>query len=347
MTGADSAPIRDEERFDEGKVGAYLREAIPELETAIELDFAQFRGGHANLTYVVRSGDLEFVLRRPPLGDVAPGSHDMAREHRVLAVLHRVFPLAPRAIHFCDDPSIMGKPFFVMERRTGWVIRGGWPKALPDDESVKHSVGRSFAAAVAALHQVDFEALGLAGHGRPEGFVTRQVSGWTDRWIRARHDDVGDMERLAAGLAEAMPSPQRASLLHNDFKLDNTMVDESGRVTAILDWDMSTIGDPLVDLGTTLAYWEGPEEAAMIVPPDGLVLAGVLTVDEIIDGYQEQTGLDCSDIDWYRALASFRIAVIIQQIYIRYLRGQTTDERFAPLGAAVPAIAAQGLEYLG
>ena len=342
----DTAPIRSEERFDEDLVADYLRSVIPEFGPAAPIEFSQFQGGHANLTYVVRGGDLELVLRRPPLGEVAPSSHDMAREHRVLASLHQTYPLAPQAFHYCEDPSIMAKPFFVMERRTGTVIRRSWPDHLPDDEPTKRVVGESFVDAVAALHGVDYEVLGLADLGRPNGFVERQVAGWSERWGRARHEDVPDMDELAAALAENIPSPQRASLIHNDFKLDNTMVDDDGRLVAVFDWDMSTIGDPLIDLGTTLAYWDGPPEAAVVVPPDGQVLGGVISVPDIVDKYEGLTGLDCSNIDWYRGLASFRIAVILQQIHIRYLRGQTADERFALLGAVVPPLAAAGLGFL-
>ncbi len=342
----DTAPIRSEERFDEVLVADYLRSVIPEFGPVTPIEFSQFQGGHANLTYVVRGGDLELVLRRPPLGEVAPSSHDMAREHRVLASLHQTYPLAPQAFHYCEDPSIMGKPFFVMERRTGTVIRRRWPDNLPDDEPTKRVVGESFVDAVAALHGVDYKVLGLADLGRPNGFVERQVTGWTDRWGRAKHEHVPDMDDLAAALAENIPSPQRASLIHNDFKLDNTMVDDDGRLVAVFDWDMSTIGDPLVDLGTTLAYWDGPPEVAVVVPPDGEVLGGVIGVREIVDKYEALTGLDCSNIDWYRGLASFRIAVILQQIHIRYLRGQTADQRFALLGAVVPPLAAAGLGFL-
>jgi len=340
----DTSPIRDEERFDEERVGAYLQDAIPALDTSAPLEFAQFHGGHANLTYVVRSGDLELVLRRSPLGEVAPGSHDMAREHKVLAALHQSYPQAPQAFHYCSDASILGKPFFVMERRTGTVVRGRWPESLPG--GLQRTVAESFVHSIGALHQVAFEPLGLADLGRPDGFVGRQVAGWTDRWNRARDEPSPDMERLAIALADGNPAPQRASIIHNDFKLDNTMVDDAGHIVAVFDWDMSTIGDPLVDLGTTLSYWEGPDEVAVVVPPDGQVLGGVLSADEIVARYEQHTGLDCSNINWYRALASFRIAVILQQIYIRYVRGQTTDERFASLGAVVGPIAAAGLNQL-
>lgn len=345
--GGDTAPIRDEERFDEARVAAHLAAVIPEIGAAPHIEFGQFRGGHANLTYLVRAGDTEYVLRRPPLGEVAPGSHDMAREHRVLSVLYQEFPLAPRAVHYCADPGVMGKPFFVMERRRGTVIRGAWPAEVPDDDATRRHVGLGLIDALAALHGVDVAALGLSDLGRPDGFARRQVTGWSDRWERSKTDDVPDMERLRVALGARVPEPRRASLLHNDFKLDNTMVDGEGTLVAVFDWDMATTGDPLVDLGTTLSYFDGPDEVAVVVPPDRIVLGGVLDTDDLVARYQEATGLDCSDLSWYRALASFRIAVILQQIYVRYARGQTSDERFAALGSVVPVLAAAGLGHIG
>jgi aminoglycoside phosphotransferase (APT) family kinase protein len=342
----DTAPIRSEERFDEGRVAAYLSDRLPDVGPDTRIEFEQFPGGKANLTYLARIDGAEYVLRRPPLGPVAPGSHDMVREHRVLSVLHDAFALAPRAHHLCTDESVMGKPFFVMERRRGHVIRGRWPVGLDSSPAMKKTIAESMIDALASLHGVDFEAIGLGDLGRPDGFVGRQVEGWTDRWHRARKDDIPAMDELAAAIAEDPPAPQRAALIHNDFKLNNTMVGDDGRLVAVFDWDMSTIGDPFVDLGTTLSYWEGPPELAAVDPPDGVVLDDALSAAEIIDRYCDATGLDGSNIGWYRALASFRIAVIVQQIYIRYVRGQTTDERFAALGHIVEPIARAGLGAL-
>ena len=342
---ADTAPIRPDEQFDEEAVADHLREAL-DLPADSPIEFEQFPGGKANLTYLARVGDDEYVLRRPPLGPVAPGSHDMVREYRVLSVLHEAFPLAPQAYHLCTDESVMGKPFFVMERRIGEVIRDEWPPSLPDTTAMRRTVAESMIDALADLHEVDYEELGLGDLGRPEGFVERQVAGWTDRWHRARGDDIPAMDELARLLAEDPPEPQRATLLHNDFKLNNTMVGPAGRLVAVFDWDMATTGDPLVDLGATLAYWEGPEELEMVDKPDGVVLDRVLTADDIVERYCARTGLDGTRIAWYRALASFRLAVIVQQIYIRFVRGQTTDERFAPLGMIVEPIARAGLRQL-
>jgi aminoglycoside phosphotransferase (APT) family kinase protein len=199
--------------------------------------------------------------------------------------------------------------------------------------------------ALAELHRVDHGSLGLSDLGKPDGFVARQVAGWTDRWRRARDVDQPAMEEVSARLAGAIPRPQAAVLLHNDFKLDNTMIGDHGEVVAVLDWDMATIGDPLVDLGTTLAYWGGPGPASVIAA-DAVMLGESMTIDEVVDRYEAESGLDAAGIDWYRALAMFRIAVIVQQIYIRYRRGQTSDDRFAELGSLVSPLAEGALELL-
>ncbi|HEX9642705.1 MAG TPA: phosphotransferase family protein [Acidimicrobiia bacterium] len=341
----DTAPIRPDERFDEQRVSAYLRAHLPHLVGDRAITFEQFPGGKANLTYLARAGDTQLVLRRPPLGPVAPGAHDMAREHRVLSVLHTTYPKAPQAHLLCDDPEVMGKPFFVMERRQGYVVRDVWPEEIAPDDAFRHRVGENLVGALAELHLVDHEALGLGDLGRPDGFVARQVSGWTDRWNRARDADVPAMDEVARRLAARVPDPQAAALLHNDFKLDNTMIDDAGSIVAVFDWDMSTTGDPLVDLGTTLAYSSGGGIQSFTAA-DSVVLGDVFGPDDIAERYAGATGFDLGGIDWYRALGLFRIAVIVQQIYIRWVRGQTRDDRFAGLGEIVPPMADAALELL-
>jgi len=344
---SDTAPIRPEERFDEAAVAAHLRTHLPGLVEGHEMTFEQFPGGKANLTYLARAGDVELVLRRPPLGPVAPGSHDMTREYRVLSVLHRAYRPAPQAYHLCEDTDVMGGVFLVMERRRGEVIRETWPTRLPDTDEYRRTLAVNAIDALADLHLVDYESLGLGSLGRPEGFVGRQVSGWTDRWQRAREDDVPAMDLLARRLAAAVPDPQGITLLHNDFKIDNLMVSPSGEVVALFDWDMATIGDPLIDLGTALAYWSGPGDATYpVFGSQGYTLAPVLSKPEIVDQYAARTGFDVSGLAFYEALALFRIAVIVQQIYIRWRRGQTSDERFGMLGAIVPPVADAALEML-
>jgi aminoglycoside phosphotransferase (APT) family kinase protein len=340
----DTAPIREEERFDERRVAEYLRANLKPIVGDHEIEFEQFPGGHANLTYLARAGDLELVLRRPPLGPVAPRSHDMAREHRVLSVLHEVYPPAPAALHYCPDPDVMGKPFFVMERRRGVVVRSEWPAG--STEGFKRSVAANLISSLAALHAVDYAALGLEDLGKPDGFAARQVAGWTRRWEKAREEESPEMSALAEALAASIPAPQRAVLLHNDFKLDNAMIGESGEIVAVLDWDMATLGDPLIDLGTTLSYWGGPGVAAAVVGAEGAALGDVMEPAEAAASYAEATGLDLGDLGWYRALGVFRIAVILQQIYIRFRRGQTTDARFAMFEGVVGPLAAAGLELV-
>lgn len=342
----DTAPIRAEERFDEAIVARHLRSQLPELIGDAPISFAQFPGGKANLTYLVVAGERELVLRRPPLGPTAPGSHDMAREFRVLAVLHKGYPPAPRALYFCDDPAVMDKPFLVMERRHGYVVRGTWPAALDQSPEFRHRVAARLVDRLADLHMVDFAGLGLGDLGRPDGFAERQVRGWSDRWERARTTPVPAMDELGRRLGARLPSPQRAVLLHNDFKLDNTMIDPAGEVVAVFDWDMCTLGDPLVDLGTTLAYWGGDGGVVDLVAGDAVALGDVMDAAAVATRYAARTGLDLDALDWYRALGTFRIAVIVQQIYARYHRGQTTDARFAGLGAVVEPLAQAGLARL-
>lgn len=343
----DTVPIRPEERFDERRVADHLREHLPEMVGSSEIVFDQFPGGAANLTYRAVAGDVELVLRRAPLGEVAKSGHDMAREHRVLSVLWRVFPKAPRAYHYCDDPAVMGKPFFVMERRYGHVVRTDWPASFGEDESPRRRVTEDLVDTLATLHGVSLAGVGLDNLGHPEGFVDRQVSGWARRWDAAKTRDVPDMEALANRLAGAVPRAQAVTILHNDFKLDNAMVSESGEIVAVFDWDMTTRGDPLVDLGALLAYWIDPTGPAQAVFGDRVrALTPYMGRREVVDRYASATGFDLDSIRFYLALAYYKVAVIIEQIYTRYARGQTTDERFARFGSAAPLLAASAMETL-
>ncbi|MDH3729968.1 MAG: phosphotransferase family protein [Acidimicrobiia bacterium] len=338
----DTAPIRPEEGFDEEAVGAFLSGAITDL--APPFVFEQFPGGKANLTYLARdAADRELVLRRPPLGEVAPGSHDMGREHRVLSRLWQRYPKAPRAFALCEDAAVMGKPFFVMERRQGVVVRETWPF---DESSKRRMAASSLIDSLAELHEVDFVEVGLGDHGKPDGFVRRQIAGWVDRWHRAKTRELGDMDSAARAL-DSVPDPQRTVLLHNDFKLDNTMLGLDGAVTSVFDWDMSTLGDPLVDLGTALAYWADSESPTYrVFGSSAAELSPYLRPADAAQRYESLTGLDLSDLDFYVGLAYFRIAVIIEQIYARYVAGQTTDPRFAGLGELVPPLAAEARNTL-
>lgn len=343
----DTAPIREDERFDEARVAQYLRDHLPGLVGGSEIAFDQFPGGAANLTYRAVAGDVELVLRRAPHGPVAEGGHDMEREHRVLSRLWRAYPKAPRSLHFCTDPGVMGKPFLVMERRRGWVIREEWPGEYAVSDRLRRKLAGSLVDALAELHLVDAAEVGLDDFGRPEGFVHRQVAGWTRRWEAARTRDVPDMERVIAALAAKEPELGPTTILHNDYKLDNTMVSDDAELVAVFDWDMSTRGDAMVDLGTLLAYW--PDPAAPTFPMLGqraVSLAPYLSKTEVVNRYAAATGWDVSYVSYFEGLALFRIAVIIEQIYARYANGQTADQRFARFEPAAPILARAACDVL-
>lgn len=338
----DTAPIRPEERFDTAQVSAYLVEHVGDLFPCADIVFDQFPGGAANLTYraMCRNGS-EYVLRRAPLGDVAAGGHDMAREYRVLSNLWRAFGLAPRAFHYCDDPTVMGKPFFVMERRHGSVVRTTWPASLSGDTAKQMTVAESLVDALADLHAVDPASVGLSALGRPEGFVERQIAGWTRRWHAAATRRVDDMEAVSNLLSDRVPASQRVAVLHNDYKLDNTMVGDDGSLVAVFDWDMATLGDPLVDAGTLLAYWAQPDDPTYrVFGTDAVAIGAVMSKDVVRERYARRSGFDIDHINFYESLALFRIAVIIEQIYARYVAGQTSDERFAAFEPLAPLLAA-------
>jgi aminoglycoside phosphotransferase (APT) family kinase protein len=329
------APIRPGEDFDQARVADYLRERIPGLEGTMEV--LQFPGGHANLTYLLRFGERELVLRRPPLGPVAPRSHDMAREYKVLKGIEGFFRPAPKAYLLCEDPSVVGATFLIMERMRGVVVRFSVPTEIDRHPDGRRRVSFALIDTMADLHDVDYRAARLADLGKPDGFVERQVRGWKGRWDRAKDIEIPLFDELYERLLRALPASGKPSLVHNDLKLDNTIVDPDNpdHVISILDWDMTTLGDPLIDLGTLLGYWSEPED-----PPErGTAVVtsqpGFPTRQQIAERYARRRGLDLATIAWYEAFALWKTAVVLQQIYIRFVRGQTQDERFKVLGDRV------------
>ena len=345
----DLIDVRQDERFDKVRLQNYLRDRLAGADG--ELAVRQFGGGKANLTYLLTfDGALEYVLRRPPLGTYAPSAHDMGRENRVLSVLRQAFAYAPRIYHYCEDESVIGAPFLIMERCRGVVIRDMMPARFANDADAPQLLSKALVDTLAAFHAVDYEALGLSQLGRPQGFVKRQVEGWWRRWEAAALGDDERVSEIYRWLAEHLPDSNYFSLVHNDYKLDNTMFDahDPARVVAILDWDMCTLGDPLSDLGTLLTYWTGPEDSAA-VRAIGTMPAGdfgFYSRGQILRRYAEQSARDLSHIPYYHVLGIFRLLVILQQIYIRYLRGFTQDERFARLNDSVDALTEWALQVM-
>jgi aminoglycoside phosphotransferase (APT) family kinase protein len=338
--------IRDEEQLNWARLHEYLiAQRLPGAEN--NLVVKQFRGGSSNLTYLLRFGDTEWVVRRPPFGPLPVGGHDMAREYRVLSRLWQAFKPAPRAMLFCDDTSIIGAPFFVMERRHGIVIknRQPLPPELPSDPASLHRLSEGFIDTAADLHAVDYQAIGLATLGKPEGFLQRQIVGWMKRWEAAKTREVPLMEKLGTWFLDHLPPAQGPTIVHNDFYLHNIMVDprDPGHVVGVFDWEMSTLGDPLVDVGIALNYWReksDPEELTITAQGEiHTIMPGFMSRDELIERYARRTGRDMSNIAFYWAWAHWKNATVVEQIYVRYVRGQTTDPRFATMGNSAPALA--------
>lgn len=344
MRDPETIDVRVEEQLPRERLEPYLRANLPDAVGPLAI--RQFGGGHANLTYLLQFGEREYVLRRPPLGPVAPGAHDMRREHRVLSVLNSGYALAPQSYVLCTNHDIIGTDFFVMERRNGIAFRREIPARWMNRPDVLAGVGFSLIDNLATLHALDPASVGLDELGKPDGYIERQVRGWTERWHNALTPDVDDAQAFIAWLHAHIPHSRRTTIVHNDYKLDNTLLaaDNPARTVAVLDWDMCTRGEPLMDLGYLLALWADPGEQAEHIHGRMPTWApGFPTRREAIERYAKQSGADVGDLDWYVIFSVFRFAVILQQIYVRYVRGQTHDERFAELGVAVNLLTQRGL----
>jgi aminoglycoside phosphotransferase (APT) family kinase protein len=350
----DTGPVRATEQLDWTALASYLRAqlstpAIPGLDLSAPMQVAQFNGGHSNLTYLLRFGEGELVLRRPPFGPVPPSAHDMAREYRWLTAMHPIFPPAPRPYVLCENPDVAGATFYVMERRHGVVIRDEEPAELAHPDA-RRRVSEAMVDTLADLHAIDVERAGLTGLGKPSGFVGRQVRGWTDRWQRSRIGELPDMEAVTEWLLVRLPpEPPQPAVVHGDFKLNNVMLEPRSldRIVAVFDWEMSALGDPLVDVGIFLAYWSSPSVTAQQGDPDVLTgRRGWLTREQLVERYARRSGRDLSRIRFYEVFALFKIAVVIQQIFYRYAHGQTDDPRFAHLDARVSAFARRAADLI-
>jgi aminoglycoside phosphotransferase (APT) family kinase protein len=344
----ETTSVRPNEKLDLGALGAYLITHLPDVPEKIVIAVSQFPGGHSNLTYLIHFNMQEFVLRRPPVGPVAPTAHNMPREFKLLSTVHPAFPLAPKPVLLCEDTSVIGAPFYLMERRRGLVIRHSIPPEIGDDLSLRHRVSQSVVDTLVRLHSVDINSTGISQLGKPAGFVARQVHGWAERWQRSKTSESVEMEEVIRWLVERIPSESdeqaaTATLVHNDYKLDNVMLDAENpaRVVAVLDWEMCTVGDPLVDLGLFLCYWTLKDESEAVGDSLGVVTnaPGWMTREEIIEQYAAQTGRDVSRIKFYETFALFKVAIILQQIFYRFARGQTSDQRFRNFDRRVLSLA--------
>jgi aminoglycoside phosphotransferase (APT) family kinase protein len=341
--------VREEERLDLDRLGAFLVRSVPGAAGPVEV--RQFRQGHSNLTYLVGFGDREAVLRRAPRGATVKTAHDMRREFTILSALQGVYPKAPRPLAFCEDEGVIGAQFYLMERVRGVILRGSHPPpGLEMGPDRMRALSRAFVDDLVALHAIDLQAAGLASLGRPEGYVARQVKGWTERWLRARTDDLPEVEQAAGWLAGHMPPESGAALVHNDYKYDNLVLDpaDPSRIVAVLDWEMATVGDPLMDLGTSLGYWVDPDDPeemrALSFGPTAL--PGNLGRVELVERYGRRSGRTVGSALFHYVFALFKIAVIAQQIYRRYREGFTRDPRFGTLIAGVRVLGSQAARAL-
>lgn len=333
----NASPIRSGEELPVERLKDYLQKHLP--NGAGDVTIGQFPHGHSNLTYLIKYGDQELVLRRPPFGNQVATAHDMGREFRILSKLNAVYPPAPRPVLYCEDTSVIDCPFYLMERRHGLILRKTLPAGLTIDPETARRMSEALIDNLAALHAVDYQKAGLAEMGKPEGYVQRQVAGWAKRYVGAQTSDVPSMDRVSKWLQENIPPENPATVIHNDYKYDNVMLDTNDltKIVAVLDWEMSTIGDPLMDLGMTLGYWvEATDPVALQKSAFGPThLPGSLTRQQIIERYQAQTGRTVEHASFYYCFGLFKLAVIVQQIYARFVRGHTTDPRFAHLDQLV------------
>lgn len=351
---AEYGPVRRGEELDFDRIARYLREHLPDLG---ELTGAhQFGNGSANLTYLLEFGERRLVLRRPPPGPVAAGAHDMKREYRALSRLWRSYDRAPRAWLLCQDRSIAGADFLVMSYRPGVVVWGSLPPGMAGEPGAGRRIGFAVTDALADLHQLDPAAAGVADLGRPDGFVARQLSGWRARWAAvadplaaAGLTGTGLVAALGERLAGCQPPTLRTAVLHNDFKIDNCQFAPASpdRVVSVFDWDMATLGDPLIDLGTMLNYWPDPADDPHCPAPHpaGQQHLGLPTRAEVAERYARATGADLSTLGWYEAFGCWKTAIVVAQLHLRYLQGNSHDlrqglqgDRIAPLARRARAI---------
>jgi aminoglycoside phosphotransferase (APT) family kinase protein len=334
--------VRADAGFDVQALAVWMRANASDTKGLdAEPELLQFGKGYSNLTYLVRFGARELVVRRAPPGVNIKSAHDMGREFRILSALSPVWSKVPRPLALCDDASVIGSSFYVMERVPGTILRARVPDGLVLDEAAMRRISHATCDTLAEIHNLDWKAAGLGDLGKPDGYVDRQVRGWADRYAKARTDDVPTVDRLGAWLEQHRPADSGATLVHNDFKYDNVILSpDLERVVAVLDWEMATIGDPLMDLGTALGYWIEPNDPpvfqATVFGPTNR--PGNLTRLEFVDRWSKATGRDATNVLFYYAFALYKLAVVAQQLYKRYVDGLSKDPRFSVMLAGVQAL---------
>lgn len=342
MTLIDEATgIRDGETLDVAAVDQFIKQAMPHLKGNPRI--RQFPGGASNLTYQIDyanadGGQVSLVLRRPPFGRIAKSAHDMLREARIMQALKPVYPMVPSILAICEDHHVLGCDFYIMERLEGIILRQNFPPELKLDEADTRKLCLNVIDKLVDLHRVDYQAAGLDALGKGAGYVRRQIEGWSDRFRKAHTPDVGDFEPVMAWLRDKMPEDSGTCIIHNDFRFDNVVLDAHNpfSVIGVLDWEMATLGDPLMDLGNTLAYWvqADDEPAFQIMRRQPTHQPGMLRREAVVEYYLQASGRTLAHFDFYEVYGLFRLAAIVQQIYYRFYHGQTQDKRFAGFGHA-------------
>ena len=329
--------VRKGEQLNEKALESYMIKALGVDQG--KLIVQQFPSGFSNLTYLIKFANKEYVLRRPPFGANIKSGHDMGREYKILSALEGNYDKAPKPILFCEDLSVLEAPFYLMERVQGTILRASTPQAAMPNPAQFQSLSVSLIDTLVELHQLDYKAIGLEDLGNPTGYIERQVVGWSKRYLKAKTHEVKEMEATAKWLNDHMPQSTAASLVHNDFKYDNLVLtpDEHLNVKAVLDWEMTTLGHPLMDFGTTLGYWIHHTDPDFIAQNQLNLTTqkGNPTRGELVEMYAKKSGQNVDDIVFYFVFGVFKIAVIVQQIYFRYTLGHTQDPRFKHLDKIV------------
>ncbi len=353
MTPPDSPrSVRTGEELDIKTLNDYLSQNAPDVGDV--LDVRQFPGGFSNLTYCLKTASREYVLRRPPVGANIKGGHDMGREFRVLSLLKGHYDKIPEPIIYCESPDVLGAPFYIMSRVKGIILRASMAPALNIAPERMRQLSEALVDNLVAIHALPIESTGLIQLGKPDGYVQRQVEGWSKRYRNAETDDIPAMNRVGEWLPQNYPTEQAPAFLHNDYKFDNVLLapdpvtgEPTPEITGVLDWEMATVGDPLMDLGATLAYWSEVGDSPAYKNFNLTWLPGNLTRQEVVARYAERSGRDLNGILFYYVFGLYKNAVIAQQIYARWKQGHSQDARFGHLLPMIRELAQKAAESIG